>query len=108
MDKYKVYTWGGSGYFTNEYIVEGDSDEEAIYNAIDLAVLDGGIMHRSDEEAFEMYNEDDDKDDYHDYHDYMEHDGWHWCDNSMEGGFVGYVCLENLRVEKVEEDYIEE
>jgi hypothetical protein len=51
-----------------------------------------------------MYNEDDDKDDYHDYHDYMEHDGWHWCDNSMEGGFVGYVLLENIRVEKVEEE----
>jgi len=108
MDKYKVYTWGGSGYYLNEYIVEADSEYEAIDKGIDLAVLDGGILHVSDEEAMQMYEENDDTKEYDGYSDYMDYYGWHWCDNSMDGGFVGYVLLENIRVEKIEEDYIEE
>jgi hypothetical protein len=108
MDKYKVYTWSGSGYFTNEYIVESESEDEAFWEGVDLAIKDNGIYYISITNAYDDFEalSDEDKEGYDDYFDYyMLYMGYSYHCNDID--FEGFVLLENARVEKVEDDDIE-
>jgi len=113
MDKYKVYTWSGSGYMLNEYIVESDSEDEAFWLGVDLAIKDKGIYFIDLDTAQKDFDEldEDEKEGFEDYFDYyvnhMSYFSTSGYIDDFESDFDGFVLLENARVEKVEDDDIE-
>ena len=97
MEKFKVFTWEGRGYFLNEYEVEAENDTEAIYLGIDRAIQDGGILKFDTFQALKYFHMQDDMGEYEDEHDYMSQGGFIYIDNN---DFQGYVTTENLKVIK--------
>lgn len=99
--KYKVHTWVG-GYMTISNEVEASNDTEALWLGVDEAIRNNNILFVDVDDAVIDYDDlpDDEKhnsDDYFDY--YTNYLGYTYHDNSND--FIGFVCLENARVEEV-------
>ena len=98
MEKYKVLTWGGSGYHLNEYVVEANSPEEAFETAVDQAIEEGCILNFTFEEASEYFEDLDPEEREafdNDYFNYFTSDGWEYF---ASGEYERFICTENLRI----------
>ena len=104
--RYIVYTWRG-GYFTIPHLVEADDFDEALWKGVDEAIKDNTIYYISDDEAYKEFMEIDIEERFYESaYDYMvEHFNYTYHDN--ENDFIGYVCLDNVRVISEDDDDFE-
>ena len=94
--RYIVYTWRG-GYFTVPHLVEADDFEEALWKGVDEAIKDNTIYYTSDDEAYKEFMEIDIEERFYEseYEYMVEYFNYTYHDSA---DFIGYVCLDNLRV----------
>lgn len=91
MLKVKCSLWCGSGYELDSVILDIEEYEKDDYEIILGRAVKSGIgATLSDEEKESL----------------IDDDGFKYIDNSMDcsylGGFIGYVLIENMRIEYIE------
>ena len=100
MKQFKFYIWPGSGYALDEFIIMGESLEDAIDNLFDYLVenTNEGRYWITEDTMSKWIEEDNAEDNAEDYDsiEYAENVGFNYMDT---GNYIGYLRIENMKID---------